>query len=580
MGANEESNDFYEFASAFENPVVRRHAAILRDSCVSVKSFDRPTIVEELVQCGIARIPAGDIVQAVREYHKKGRVGVFWDLENIGLPPNIPPLEALKALRDKIVDIFGDIVEFKAYVDLGVYTSQFTPDTRVMFRDCGVEMVDAPHNGRKEVADKHIIVDAMWFATHTENPITCIISGDNDFSPLLAKLKMSGMRTLLISTSRRLRSLREQATWALSWPEGFIRGAVQPADVPQRNRPTSPSSRSPTRRSPVTTSPSQYNYHPVPQQQQQQQPQQHQQQAPPPPPIRYESVDSILEEGPTKIPSTPAPAKEPLFAAAAQAQSTSATFPSQPLLDDPAILSVSQGQVSVVEGGVQKSPSSKVIAPKKTVSPRSIPDPSAIQSKSDEEEYEAIAFADLEDCIRAVQREVGMEKVKRSAVGVKYRRINPLNPFKQVVAEAAALGKIHIGGEMGHAWISLASNDDSANTPRQNNSDDVASVPSGADWYICLRYSRTFPSFGQLSSFSAQDPLIKVNFVSEPNGPWYRMSVGPFASLVEADNYCQLHFGEMNLLPKITTDVKKYVDPAATERKKKDVAPPPYAATR
>ena len=235
-----EDDDIFEIASTFPNPVVQQYAGSLQEAGATRASFDRPTITEELIRAGIPAIPAGDIVDAFRKHFVRGPVGVYWDIENVGLPQDVTALAAVTALRERIMSNFGDILEFKAYIDLELYTSKYDSFTRVALGDSGLQIVDATHGGvemkRKEVADKLIIVDALWFALTHENPTVCIISGDSDFSPLLAKLRMRGIRTIVVTASQNVRSLREQAKFALRWPEDFLPSASPVEGAPQRNR--------------------------------------------------------------------------------------------------------------------------------------------------------------------------------------------------------------------------------------------------------------------------------------------------------------------------------------------------------
>lgn len=54
----------------------------------------------------------------------------------------------------------------------------------------GCHLVDAPHHGRKEVADKMIIVDSMQFAfSNPDGATLCFITGDIDYAYMLSVLK-------------------------------------------------------------------------------------------------------------------------------------------------------------------------------------------------------------------------------------------------------------------------------------------------------------------------------------------------------------------------------------------------------
>jgi hypothetical protein len=486
----EDDEEIYEVASEFEDPVVRKYAHVLRDAHVTLKSFDRPNVTQELVKIGIPEFPAGDIADAFRKYLTRGNVGVYWDLENIGLPQNKRPMECLTALRDVIIGKFGQIQEFKAYADLATFADKYPADTRVLFRDCGVEMVDAPHNGRKEVADKLIIVDALWFALHMDNPIVCLISGDSDFSPLLSKLKMNAIPTIVISTSGHVRSLREQSKWALSWPEDFMDGADSVDVAPQRNR--------------GGYAPRGYPNH-----------------------VYHEPLpatrDYLSRNG-----QTPNVNHKPHVASPAAQQ----------------------------QGGRGSPPSIEGSTPAANLS--TLP-PSFDETVRDERSN--THFDDLADCIRRVTSESGMTKVRRSAVGMLFKKLNPVAFFKKVVTDAEADGKVVLGGELGHAWIALSSElgEEDQATAHVPNTGPTANSPAGG-WYISLRYKRSFSCFGTLQAFCpvlSSDLVVKR--IAEPQGAWHRMSIGPFDSMTDADSYFSLNFGDTQLLPKITQNIEKYV---------------------
>ncbi|CUG06290.1 Hypothetical protein, putative [Bodo saltans] len=506
----EEDEEIYEVASEFEDPVVRKYAHILRDAHVTLKSFERPSIAQELVKIGIPAFPAADIADAFRKYLTRGSVGVFWDLENIGLPQNKRPMECLTALRDIIIRKFGQIREFKAYADLATFADRYPPETRVLFRDCGVEMVDAPHNGRKEVADKHIIVDALWFAlqTKTENPIVCLISGDSDFSPLLSKLKMNAIPTIVISTSGHVRSLREQSMWALSWPEDFMQGAAPIAEAPQRNRAAYNSASTQQRDYRGNDGNLNGSYRPP----------------------------SPRRNSPGRV-SSP----QPLF--------TNSTN------NKPTNIAVSKSSPPSVEG--------------------STPGPQQNFTSAPPPSYGSFThFDDLVDCIRKVMAASGMTKVRRSPVGILFKKLNPVVPFKKVVSDAEAAGQVVLGGQLGHAWIALTSElsaedqckkplgtDENANSVNGNASSPTTARDDGG-WYISVRYNQSFACFGTLQAFRpVLSDHLKVRRLDEPQGNWHRMAIGPFDSMQDADSYFTLNFGDMQLLPKITQSIEKYCNP-------------------
>lgn len=82
----------------------------------------------------------------------------------------------------------GDLVQFRGYASIGL--GLIPQHKRSDLQLSGCHLVDCPHNGRKEVADKMIIVDAMQFAFSNPGGATlCFITGDVDYAYLLSVLQ-------------------------------------------------------------------------------------------------------------------------------------------------------------------------------------------------------------------------------------------------------------------------------------------------------------------------------------------------------------------------------------------------------
>ncbi|KAF9533387.1 hypothetical protein CPB83DRAFT_471557 [Crepidotus variabilis] len=85
---------------------------------------------------------------------------------------------------------FGNVKVFKAYLEIPeqLPLSKFIT-MRSELQSSGVSLIDCPHNGRKEVADKMLIVDMLAYAIDTPSPATVvIITGDRDFAYALSIL--------------------------------------------------------------------------------------------------------------------------------------------------------------------------------------------------------------------------------------------------------------------------------------------------------------------------------------------------------------------------------------------------------
>ena len=70
----------------------------------------------------------------------------------------------------------GDLIQFRGYASIGL--NHIPEEKRSDLQLSGCHLVDCPHHGRKEVADKMIIVDAMHFALqHPTGATLCFITG-------------------------------------------------------------------------------------------------------------------------------------------------------------------------------------------------------------------------------------------------------------------------------------------------------------------------------------------------------------------------------------------------------------------
>ncbi|KDQ59460.1 hypothetical protein JAAARDRAFT_621912 [Jaapia argillacea MUCL 33604] len=84
------------------------------------------------------------------------QVAIFWDYENCRAPSNLPGHAIVNSIRD-IAHQFGVITTFKAYLDLSEPVSSKYPGIRSELQSSDVSLIDCPHNGRKDVADKMMI---------------------------------------------------------------------------------------------------------------------------------------------------------------------------------------------------------------------------------------------------------------------------------------------------------------------------------------------------------------------------------------------------------------------------------------
>jgi len=121
-------------------------------------------------------------------------LAVFIDFENMGLGFNNrrDRFEINKVL-ERLVEK-GKIVAKKAYADwsrFGMYTGGL--------HEAAIELVEIPRRGvsGKNSADIRLVVDAIDLAYSKDHIDTfVIVSGDSDFSPLVAKLKENGRHVI------------------------------------------------------------------------------------------------------------------------------------------------------------------------------------------------------------------------------------------------------------------------------------------------------------------------------------------------------------------------------------------------
>ncbi len=153
-------------------------------------------------------------------------IAVFVDFENlaIGARQSKMPFQidlVLKRLLEK-----GRIVYKRAYCDWSGYRK----DSRE-FHQHGVEMVDIPQTrvGGKNSADIHMVVDAIDLCYAKDHiDVFALISGDSDFSPLVAKLKENDKRVLGCGVKKSTSNLLVSACDEFIYYDDLVRAAAKP----------------------------------------------------------------------------------------------------------------------------------------------------------------------------------------------------------------------------------------------------------------------------------------------------------------------------------------------------------------
>uniref|UniRef100_A0A1D1YNF8 Limkain-b1 n=1 Tax=Anthurium amnicola TaxID=1678845 RepID=A0A1D1YNF8_9ARAE len=126
-----------------------------------------------------------------------GPVAILWDIENCPVPSDVRAEDVAgnirMALRVHPV-IKGAVTMFSAFGDFNAFPRRL----REGCQRTGVKLVDVP-NGRKDAADKAILVDMFLFALDNSPPSSILlISGDVDFAPALHILGQRGYTVILV----------------------------------------------------------------------------------------------------------------------------------------------------------------------------------------------------------------------------------------------------------------------------------------------------------------------------------------------------------------------------------------------
>ncbi|KAL6514232.1 hypothetical protein OROHE_019219 [Orobanche hederae] len=130
-----------------------------------------------------------------------GPVAILWDIENCPVPSDLRPEDVAGNIRmalrvHPIID--GAVTVFSAYGDF----NSFPRRLREGCQRTGVKLIDVP-NGRKDAADKAILVDMFLFALDNPPPSSImLISGDVDFAPALHILGQRGYTVILVIPSK------------------------------------------------------------------------------------------------------------------------------------------------------------------------------------------------------------------------------------------------------------------------------------------------------------------------------------------------------------------------------------------
>jgi len=166
-------------------------------------------------------------------------LAVFFDFENLAL--------GLKGKKDGSFDIQkvlerlvekGKIVVKRAYSDWSRYSVY-----KQAFHAAGVELIEIPKRAMtgKNSADIRLVVDALELSFTKEHIDSfVIVSGDSDFSPLVAKLKENGKHVIGLAIKESCSDLLITSCDEFIYYDDLERPALHPppigSDVPQKKQ--------------------------------------------------------------------------------------------------------------------------------------------------------------------------------------------------------------------------------------------------------------------------------------------------------------------------------------------------------
>ncbi|KAG2020706.1 hypothetical protein CC2G_006015 [Coprinopsis cinerea AmutBmut pab1-1] len=163
-------------------------------------------------------------------------IAIFWDYENCPAPANYTGYDLVDAIR-RMAQQFGSVKLFKAYLEVSEQVLNARSLTlRSELQVSGVSLTDCPHNGRKDAADKMMLVDMLAHAIDHPAPRTFIlISGDRDFAYALSTLRLRRYKVVLVTLPNAHASLKAQATTCLDWFTDVVDIITPPPSSPKKS---------------------------------------------------------------------------------------------------------------------------------------------------------------------------------------------------------------------------------------------------------------------------------------------------------------------------------------------------------
>ena len=211
---------FEDWLASCTQPSVQKWAKRLVELGASWHTFrgDLDDTIEDLTSSGIPLLAAKTVCKVAAEALRRSEVplSIFWDIENVGIPSDVSGAKVATRLKS-ILEPYGQLKHFRGYASMGL--CHIPEEKRSELQLSGCHLVDTPHAGRKEVADKMIIVDAMEFAyLNPDGATLCFITGDVDYAYLLAKLQQKPQwSTIVISKGTMMSMLHVNCDMKMRW---------------------------------------------------------------------------------------------------------------------------------------------------------------------------------------------------------------------------------------------------------------------------------------------------------------------------------------------------------------------------
>ena len=217
---------FEDWLRSSTHPSIHKWSDKLIELGASWDTFQRDVdeTILDLQTAGIPLLAAKDISQVVKEALHRSEVplSIFWDIENVPIPNEVSGTRVATRLKE-ILAQHGQLKQFRGYASIGL--NHIPESKRSELQLSGCHLVDCPHAGRKEVADKMIIVDALEFAFSNPRGATlCFITSDLDYAYLLAKLQQRPQWTTIVISKGTMQSLLQvNCDMKMRWETDVLR---------------------------------------------------------------------------------------------------------------------------------------------------------------------------------------------------------------------------------------------------------------------------------------------------------------------------------------------------------------------